>query len=768
MSRRKRLPVHDKPPAEPQLSSVEMVLLLALVTIPALFNIQSGASFEPEKAAIMISLALVAVSGRFWQARRTGSLRKMIFGCSPWRCALLGLAILGGVITATAVDPVTSLWGNYERGYGLLTLLAGLVFMHIAWEMARSGKVWVVVDAAIVGAIIPLWYGYLQMLGFDPVRGMGVSFPLGERAASTLGNPLYFGDYLLLVSVLMLARRLLRPPNRKGARLFLDGMLLFTIGLLALTFSRSAYLGAAAAGGVLLLFGWRQRRSRMGASRLGSRGLLAGVGGLMAGLVGALVLFWPQLQHGGTLQQRLLIWQAVVDMTRDQPRIWALGLGFDTLPLAIAPYLPTALGHFEPDFVFRIPDRAHSLPLELVTTGGLPWLLAWLGLGGWLLWRLWRSDHPLAGFLAAAIVGRGLLLSVSFPTHAPDLLFFALMGLGFGLDQTRKEEAARSPTDTLFLLAVGAAGAFGFSMSAAWPGGLAVWLLSLPVLAMGMAALMWRPSFLPPRWTWLLLAFLLPALLWNRHLGADAIWAWLWLLAWFILCALTPLATWSFAQARRPDIAYTTSQAIQFVFSMTLVVWLLALPFNLPRLGDIAYKSAWLTSDPDLRQAYYQRALMLAPYDHVMATGMAWRMRQLATILPAQAAELNQAIAQDYEEAMAAQPLAPEPVAAYARWLATQPDAQQEALRMFDRARHLSPNDPQLLSDRAMTLAATGEREQAIEELRQLLTLDPLYGPAYLHLAQLYEQLGDDASARAIIDAGKAKVPWWEPLQTQP
>lgn len=295
-----------------------------------------------------------------------------------------------------------------------------------------------------------------------------------------------------------------------------------------------------------------------------------------------------------------------------------------------------------------------------------------------------------------------------------------------------------------------------------------VWLLAIPGMMMVIMALMWRPSLHVPSWTWVLLAFLLPALLWNRRLGMDAMAAWLWFLAWLMLCTLMPLVKWSFAQARDPETAYTIPQAIQFLLSMTWIVWLLALPFNLPRLGDIAYKSAWLTSDPDLRQGYYQRALMLAPYDHVMATGMAWRMRQLATTVPAQAAELNQAIAQAYEEAMAAQPLAPEPVAAYARWLATQPDAQQEALRMFDRARHLSPNDPQLLSDRAMALAATGEREQAIEDLRHLLTLDPLYGPTYLHLARLYEQLGDEVSAQAIREQGRKNVPWWQPLQTSP
>ncbi len=191
-----------------------MALLLALAAVPALFNIQSGASFEPDKAAVIISLAAVALLARLWRAWRQPQRLAMTFPM----VVLAGLALWAVLVTLASIDLPTSLWGNYDRGYGLLVVLAGFVFLTIAWEMTRAGKGWWLVDAAILGAAIPIFYGYLQMVGLDPVRGFGVSFPLGQRAASTLGNPLYLGDYLLLAGVLLLARRVLRTPTTPLAR----------------------------------------------------------------------------------------------------------------------------------------------------------------------------------------------------------------------------------------------------------------------------------------------------------------------------------------------------------------------------------------------------------------------------------------------------------------------------------------------------------------------------------------------------------------------
>ena len=732
-----------------------MALLLALVVIPALFNIQSGTSFEPDKAAMIISLAAAAAVARLWRAWR----HPQQVGITLPAILLAGLALWAILVTLTAIDPVTSLWGNYERGYGLLAVLAGLTFLVIAWEMTVAGKGWWLVDAAILGAAIPVFYGYMQMLGLDPVRGVGISFPLGERAASTLGNPLYLGDYLLLASILLLARRVLRPPDAPAARHALDITLLLMLGLLGLTFSRSAYLGLAAAGLTLAFFWWGQRR-RAGVASRADRWMAVGV--LLAvgmGMMAAIAL-WPRLQHGGTLQQRLLIWRAVIDLLQARPRALLTGLGFDTLPLALAPHLPPALAHFEPDFAFRIPDRAHSLPWEMVSAAGLPWLLGWTALAGWLLWRLGRSDHPLAPYLAAAIVGRAALLLASFPTHAPDLLFWSILGLGLGIVSKAPSPSPEPPSrlhpEAWLLLSLASFMVFGFSLSASWPGGLLLWLLALaPLAALTFALAPPRPRALSPLRPLALALLLLPAILLNQRIGPPAMVAWAWLHAWLLLLVFFP----AFMRNTRPAasrVALLAAVTLALAFVLTLTV-------QRPRLGDIAYKAAWLSLDANQRDLSLRRALVLAPYDHVMAAGMAWIEAQRVAAEDAWEDEARlRRISELYQEAMTAQPLAPEPAMGYARWLASLPNAHPHALAAFDRALTLSPNDIQALNDRAMVLAALGRTDEALAELQRLLQLDPRYGPTYGHLAQVYRRLGDEEAARAILEQGRAAVPWWE------
>ena len=764
MSRRKhRNHAATRPDQTVSLHPAQMALLLALAALPALFNIQSSVSFEPDKAAMLISLAIVALIDLLWRAWRARpaapapALKRILR--TPANLLLAGLVAWAILISLAAIDPATSLWGNYDRGYGLLTLLAGVIFLIVARNMTQAGEKWLLVDAAIIGAAIPILYGFIQMLALDPVRGIGVSFPLGQRASSTLGNPLYLGDYLLLVIGLILARRLLHPPATALGRRILEAAAILALGLLILTFSRSVYLGLAVAGLSLLLFWWNQQRTApMPAAKslrsshptgpshaFASKLLLPAI--LFAAIVGItlLILLWPKLQHGGTLQQRLLIWQAVIDLARARPRILLAGLGFDALSLALAPHLPPTLAHFEPDFVFRIPDRAHSLPLDLLVAGGLPWLLGWLAVAGMALWRLWRSHKRIAVWLAALIIGRGVLLLASFPTHAPDLLFWVVLGMSFGLGKKRDFQGL-ADFKSFPLLFIASFGVFGFSLSAAWPGGLFLWLLATPPLVVLLYALSPTPPFAHARIrSFTLTLLILPAILLNQHIGPAAMLAWIWLLLWLTTLALSlpwPITDW-------------TSHGLKFV-----IIALLLLLITIPRLGDIAYKSALLAPDSYHRDIYLAKALSLAPYDHVMAAGVAWvdaqRLRSTADA---------PRITQLYLLALNAQPLAPEPAAALARWLArlakTDPRQTSQAQDAFNVALARSPNDIQTLNAQAMLWAQTGRPDDAIAELQRLLTLDPLYAPTYRNLAQVYRQIDDEDAAQAILQQGREQVPWW-------
>ncbi|NOX64010.1 MAG: hypothetical protein GXP42_19055 [Chloroflexi bacterium] len=501
MSKSRRSPsrarVREKPGRiAPFLANVSLAAwLLALAVIPAYFNIQSSANFEPDKAALMRWLALAA-AGPWLMARMRE--KKRISRPRGLPGLLLLLAATAAVSTLTGVDAVTGFWGNADRGYGLLSIWAGLGLTWAAYELTRRGLGWRLVDAALFGSVIPAFYGLIQVLGFDPVRGSATSFVLGQRAAGSLGNPLFLGDFLLLAIILAAARGFAGPRLRGWSRWAWLALMLVFVMALAATGSRSALFGALAALATLF-FAWGRLSGRRNMQLLAWLTIATG-GGLLL-----VAWFAPQwlpsrlgdlFASGGTGGQRLLFWQAVIDLFRREPRWLFLGLGPDALAFRLAPHLPAAIAHYEPDWAFRIPDRAHTLLLDGIAVWGvlgqvvwtafyaavmarvlpqwrigrmsLSWLAPMLGawilalavalLAGWamaalgyaagLLLGAWlvlllapnhrsttgksgQSTNALGPFLLAALAGHWLLLAFSFSTHAADLLLALILGLAW-------------------------------------------------------------------------------------------------------------------------------------------------------------------------------------------------------------------------------------------------------------------------------------------------------------------------------------------------
>jgi O-antigen ligase/tetratricopeptide (TPR) repeat protein len=794
--------------------------LVALASIPAFFNIQSNTSFEPDKAALIRSLAAVVALIALLEAlknRNSGNRLRWSQIDGIWKMAA-GVIVATAASTLFGVDPITALWGNYERGMGLLALLAGVAFMWAAAAATKAGWLWAVVDALLIGAAAPAFYGLMQVLGHDPVRSGTVSFALGQRAAGSLGNPLFLADFLLLAVILGLARLRVGPGLGRGSRLGLGFYLLLLAAALFATGSRSALFGLLAAI-VIFFLAWGQRQGRRTIQMAGALVLLLGLLLLLVAWATPAALP-PRLgdlfASGGTGGQRLLIWQAVLDLLADRPRLLISGLGPDSLALALAPYTPAALAHFEIDWAFRIPDRAHTFVLDLLGQVGLPglamWTIFWAGLGARLLprpspwrqswlplamqiagagllaglaaalagWRaaplgftagllvglalaLWplpahRDPAPsLKPYLLAALAGHWLLLGFSFPTHASDLLIWTLAGLVAAGDGAHPPKPVAGAASGLpFHLAGVAAAGIGFSLSAALPRSLLLWLAALLLLYLVAFIVAARPKPGRDLAAFLLsLVAILPALILNRFSGLPAWLAYTWLLAWLaaqVVLLLEP-------SRRRPALALCAAALA------------LAVPLNLPVYGDIAFKSALLRPGPDFtadRRAYMRRAFALSPNDHVLAAGIAPTENALLAPDSSLTDPQAQEVARLYQAAIASQPLAPEALAAYADWLrqrsAADPGWTSQARTRFEQLLALSPNDIEARNRLALLRAAGGDDAGALADLQSLLSLDPLYGPTYLHLATISRQAGDVAAARRWLELGRQRVPWWDEL----
>jgi thioredoxin-like negative regulator of GroEL len=79
------------------------------------------------------------------------------------------------------------------------------------------------------------------------------------------------------------------------------------------------------------------------------------------------------------------------------------------------------------------------------------------------------------------------------------------------------------------------------------------------------------------------------------------------------------------------------------------------------------------------------------------------------------------------------------------------PDQRLAAIRGHVAQR---PDDPFARYSLAMALRATGEREAAVGEFRELVRRVASYVPAYLMMGQVLEELGQDPQALLVFEQG--------------
>lgn len=461
MARQERAAAPGAPSAITRIADgiVEAGWLLALALVPVFFNIHSGRPFEPDKTAILRLLATVMAAAGIARVVEERLAAKSKPAPRRWRespllaCALvyLGAAALSTVLS---IDPRLSVWGSHGRLEGLVTLLAHLtVFASIATRLHRRVQVDRLLDAVVVASLPVCAYGFLQKLGADPLDWRGAYQEW--RISTTLGNPVFAGEYLAMALTVTIAGLLWWWARRghpgRTARLAVYGVAAAAqVVALGLTGSRGPWLGAATAltGLLLLLSAVRGRR------RLAAGTLAAGLAALVfVGLLNVPGGPLEPLRHGRVLgrlgrlfaaregdnpgdRARVLVWQGAQRLTRLPAPLVVPGRGPDGLASVrgLVGYGPeTFRGVFgavydpafaraerrNPDvsaeggstFYTSVPDRSHNEVLDSLVLGGLVGLLAHLLL------------HAAAQFTGLRTLGL-------VPTRRERVLLAALCGTG--------------------------------------------------------------------------------------------------------------------------------------------------------------------------------------------------------------------------------------------------------------------------------------------------------------------------------------------------
>jgi O-antigen ligase len=339
-------------------------------------------------------------------------LRERVPRLDGWTSGAL-VALLGWLVLAAAVgqDRLYAWTGTPERRFGVVTWgLCGLALVAgSALDPARHARA--VLTGLVVAGLGVGGVATAEALGWEP-RLLDV----GDRLSGSFGSSAYLGAATALLLPAMLAVGLGRGARRDRLAAAVAAVLLAVAGLGS--GARAAWVGLAVAAVVVLAARASDVRR---ATRARPRRALAG-GALL--LVAAAVLL-AVTPVGSRLSSatdpdaaggrgRLDEWRVAGNVVEDH---LLLGVGPEGYRTAFHEGVDAA---YERAHGRRQqPDRAHSVPLDLALSGGLPAVGAWLllvasvGRGVWAALRrgpAWRSG--IAAGLVAHLTGQLLLFPV--------------------------------------------------------------------------------------------------------------------------------------------------------------------------------------------------------------------------------------------------------------------------------------------------------------------------------------------------------------------
>jgi tetratricopeptide (TPR) repeat protein/O-antigen ligase len=195
---------------------IEAGWLIALIVVPLFFNIYSSRVFEPDKIGILRTIATLMLvawiikTADEYLARTPDAqiaspahrLRNALR--TPLVTFTLLLAAVYMLATVLSVVPRVSLWGSYQRLQGTYTTLSYMVIYALMLQgLRRYDQLQRVITTMIVTSVPIALYGLVQHYGIDPLPWGG---DVTTRVASSMGNPIFVGAYLIMVIPLTLAR----------------------------------------------------------------------------------------------------------------------------------------------------------------------------------------------------------------------------------------------------------------------------------------------------------------------------------------------------------------------------------------------------------------------------------------------------------------------------------------------------------------------------------------------------------------------------------
>ena len=388
---------------------MEAAWISAIIFAPLFFNKFSSRIFEPDKATLIRSLALLILAA--WIAKffdqEVSSTKSLIK--KPLIIPVLIFSFIYLLSTVFSVAPRISFWGSYVRLQGFYTTISYIViFGALVTNLRKKSQVDRLITTIILTSLPISLYGILQHAGRDPIPWGG---DVTHRVASNMGNSIFVAAYLIMVfpltlgkivdafsSILKEENNLFRHFARSTVYIFIASLQLITIFYSG---SRGPWLGLLAGGFflvVLLTIHWRKRWMTFTTIGLA---IIIGVGLILLNIPNGPLQPLRQISslerlgqlidlESRTAKVRVLIWKGAADMVSPHDPITypdghtdtlnairpLIGYGPETMHMAYNPFYPPELAHVEKRNAS--PDRSHNETWDALVFTGLFGLIAYL------------------------------------------------------------------------------------------------------------------------------------------------------------------------------------------------------------------------------------------------------------------------------------------------------------------------------------------------------------------------------------------------------
>ena len=381
-------------PAAPGLERLTTILLLAFV------------------GAVQLSIAAAQILlGALLLCWITGMVRDKTRPTAPtFFVALLAYAGITLISSIFSIAPLESFIDDRQ--------LSLFLIVPAVYDLARGHRATTATDVIVTVGGAAAVYGIVQygMLHFDS---------LGQRPRGTLGHYMTYSGTLMLVIGVAGARLVFGTRDRVWPALVMPALVV----ALSLTLTRSAWVGACVAVGVLFIL-----------KDLRLLGLLPVVAALFFAFapdsVTNRMMSMFDLRDPSN-RDRLAMARTGAAMVRDFP---LTGVGPAMIPKLYTQYR-------DPDAVQAMNPHLHNVPLQIAAERGLPALAIWIAFIAVLaynLFRIFRSERDqtlaAAGLATIASMLSAGLFEYNFGDSEFLMLFLVLVTLPFAA--SRRDDAA--------------------------------------------------------------------------------------------------------------------------------------------------------------------------------------------------------------------------------------------------------------------------------------------------------------------------------------